>query len=92
MKKPDRFEQLVGKHRHIARDGMGYILLEETAHHLMRLQHLAYVRLVGKLRHAGKVRTAYQGNREAKCAVISAYTLACDDLLAALARYRKGGK
>lgn len=55
---------------------------------LLRRQHAAYVRLVKRLRHAGKVRTAYQSNREAKCAVISAYTLACDDFLAAMARYK----
>lgn len=46
MKQPDRFARAVGTHRHIARDGMGYVLLEETARHLMRLEHRRVVRLV----------------------------------------------
>jgi hypothetical protein len=50
------------------------------------------VRMVTRLRHTGKKRTKYQSHRETKCAVISAYTLACDDVLAALARYRKGAR
>lgn len=39
MKQPDRFARLVGQHRHIACDGMGYVLLEDTARHLLRLEH-----------------------------------------------------
>ena len=50
--KPDRFQQVVGTKRHIARDGMGYILLESTAVHLLRLYHAKVVRLVkGQPRH-----------------------------------------
>lgn len=46
MKQPDRFARVIGGHRWVARDGMGYIVLEGTATRLMRLEHRAVVRLV----------------------------------------------
>ena len=50
--KPDRFQQMVGTRRHIAREGRGDIILESTAVHLLRLYHRRVVRLVkGQPRH-----------------------------------------
>ena len=72
MKQPDRFARLVGQHRHIACDGMGYILLEETARHLMRLEHRAVVRLVKRA--------------VANKAIVGSGLISRMDLLAALAK------
>ena len=44
--KPDRFQQMVGQSRYIARDGMGYIILESTAVDLLRLYHRRVVQIV----------------------------------------------
>lgn len=85
MKQPDRFAREVGKHRHIARDGMGYILLEETARHLLRVQHNAYVRLVKRLQ---KPFLATPDPR--LFALRAARVDMCAEILAAMARYRKG--
>lgn len=57
----------------------GWLSIAEI--HLQR-EHAAVVRKVKAMRNQGKKRTEYQSNREVRCAVISAYTLACDDLLA----------
>jgi hypothetical protein len=53
---------------------------------ILRAEHRWVVRIVRELRHKGKGRTAYQSNRAVRCAVISAYTLACDDILDKLER------
>ena len=81
--KPDRFARLVGQHRHIACDGMGYVLLEDTARHLLRLEHRAVARLVKRLRGKAGLRTQYQKGRHVDSPMTS-YTLACDDILAAM--------
>lgn len=81
VKKPDRFARAVGQHRHIACDGMGYILLEDTARHLLVMEHRAVVRLVkGMLKKHEGVMLTMAG---------AAYDAALKQLLAALAARSK---
>jgi hypothetical protein len=84
MIKPDRIaravEQLEGCDPCcVHREAVITLLRREAVYQRARVQ-----KIIRRLRHKGKQRTTYQANREARCAVISAYTLACDDLLAAL--------
>lgn len=53
-----------------------------------RAEHRAVVRLVKNLRGKAGLRTQYQKGRQVDSPMTS-YTLACDDLLAALARRMK---
>ena len=82
--KPDQFQQMVGTRRHIARDGMGYILLESTAVQLLRLYHRRVVRLVKR----------QQGwERDGFCNMttqLNALWLDRHELLAALTQLKKG--
>lgn len=82
MTRPDRFAQLVGKHRHIACDGMGYIILEETVRHLLRLQHRAYVRMV---KHC-QATSQFPYNHHMQFGSDNAFEM----ILAELAIYKKG--
>ena len=94
MKQPDRFARVIGRHRWIARDGMGYIVLEGTATHLMRLEHRAVVRLVKQqiaIREA-EIRWIDDGhcdrdlNRPAEVHAIQREMQGLKDILAALAK------
>ena len=89
MTKPDRIARAVEREfpnfYSNSKHDIIKLLRREAAYQRTRVQ-----KIIRQLRHNGKQRTTYQANREASCAVISAYTLACDDLLAALARRKKG--
>lgn len=51
---------------------------------LLRAERAWMVRLVTRLRAKARLRTYYQRHYMTEGKVVSAYTLACDDLLAAL--------
>ena len=62
--------------------------LEDNVAYLLRAEHRAVVRLAQQLRNKAGLRTQYQKGRHIDSPMTS-YTLACDDLLAALAKRAK---
>ena len=93
-RRPDAFEVMVEKHwrKKLAASEPGSIVFFQPwdIEGLLRAQHAKVRRMVKGQRDKGKDRTTYQSKRETGCAVISAYTLACDDILAALDRMKQG--
>jgi len=91
MKKRDRIERAVASLYTEERVGpwrmnearfievVGKLIYAEAAYQRVQVR-----RIVQQKRKLAGIRTAYQRDRETKGKVISAYTLACDDILSAL--------
>ena len=85
MKKPDRFERAVQNVKAVICIAGGRAIYTRDAIKLLRRQHAAVVRLVKRKKEAAKLRPMGFARTDG-------YFMACDDLLAILAAWRRGTK